>query len=95
MTFDANREKYSLKPELESLQQIAEELRLKGALARADIKSEFDRLETKLRRAHEDLVRTGEHVKAPLHEIESAAGAVLVEVRAGFERLRKAFENQR
>lgn len=95
MTFDANQDKYSLKPELESLQQLAEELRLKGALARADIKSEFDRLEAKLRRAREDLVRTGEHVKAPLHEIESAAGAILAEVRTGFERLRKAFESQR
>lgn len=95
MTFDANQDKYSLKPELESLQQIAEELRLKGALARADIKSEFDRLEGKLRRAGEDLTRTGEHVKAPLLEIESAARAILGEVRTGFERLRQVFDTQR
>ena len=94
MSVDVEQIKTSLKRELESLQAVAEELRLKLTLARADLKSELDTLETKLRRAHEDIVRMGEHVKAPLHELESAIRAILVEVRAGFERLRNAFEEQ-
>jgi hypothetical protein len=94
MSLDVDQIKNSLKRELEALQAIAEELRLKAALARADLKSELDGLEIKLRRAHEDIVRIGEHVKAPLHELESAVRALLVEVRVGFERLRKAFEEQ-
>lgn len=94
MSLDVEKIKQSLKQELESLQTVAEELRLKAALARADLKSELDSLESKLRRAQEDLVRTGEHVKAPLHELESAARSLFAEVRVGFERLRKAFDEQ-
>jgi predicted nucleic acid-binding Zn-ribbon protein len=94
MSLDVDQIKNSLKTELESLQGIAEELRLKLTLARADLKSEFSTLETKLHRAHEDIMRMGRHMKAPLHELESAIRAILVEVRAGFDRLRKAFEEQ-
>jgi predicted nucleic acid-binding Zn-ribbon protein len=94
MSVDVDQIKNSLKRELEALQGMAQELRLKAALARADLKSELDMLETKLRRAHEDILRIGEHVKAPLHELDSAVRALLVEVRVGFERLRKAFEEQ-
>jgi hypothetical protein len=93
MGLDVNQVKASLQREQDALQGIAEELRLKASLARADIKAELDRIEVKLRRAHEDILRLGEHVKAPLHELESAILQLLAEVRAGFENIRKAFEN--
>lgn len=94
MSVDVDQIKSSLTRELDSLQKIADELRLKAALARADLKSELSRLETVLHRAHEDVVRMGEHLKAPLHELEAAVRSLLTEVRTGFERLRKAFEEQ-
>lgn len=93
MTVDVNQIKAALQRELDGLQPTVEELRLKASLARADLKSELDALETKLRRAHEDVRRMGEHVKGPLHELESAVRTLLTEAKTGLERLRKAFEN--
>ena len=94
MSVDVKEVKTSLQREQDSLQGIAEELRLKATLARADIKDELDRLEVKLRRAHEDISRLGEHMKPPLHELESAVRKLLAEVRTGFDNVRKAFDAQ-
>ena len=95
MTVDVNQIKAALQRELDALQPVAQELRLKAALARADLKSELDGLEVKLRRAQEDVRRLGEHVQGPLHELEGAARTLLKELGAGFERLKKAFETER
>jgi predicted nuclease with TOPRIM domain len=92
MSPEQNRLKSALQHELDALQPIVQELQLKAALARADFKSELDRLEVKLRRAHEEVRRLGEHVKEPLHELEVALRALITELRASFEQLRKDFE---
>jgi peptidoglycan hydrolase CwlO-like protein len=93
MTLDMNQVKTALQRELDALQRIAEELNLKVALARADLKSELSLLDTKLRRAHEDIQRMNEHLKTPLHELESAVRALFADVRSGLDRVRHAFES--
>lgn len=93
MSVDMNQVKATLQRELNALQGLAQELNVKAALARADLKTELDQVEIKLRRAHEDIQRMNEHIKQPLHQLESALRTLLSEIRAGLERVRKAFES--
>jgi ParB-like chromosome segregation protein Spo0J len=58
--------KISFQRELDALQTIRDELKLKAHLAKADVKDELDRLETRWQRVEEELQRSTGHLKAPL-----------------------------
>jgi len=90
MAFDVNELKATLQRELDSLRQTGQECRVHAALARADMKSEYDRLELLLQRIQADVSRMGEHMKAPLNDIEVAARKLFDEAEHGFKRLRDA-----
>lgn len=90
MTFDSTKLKAALQHELDLLKQTGEELRVQATLARAELKTEWERLEKRLHVAQEEINRVGEHAKGPLHEIERASRAILDEVKQAFERIRKA-----
>jgi hypothetical protein len=92
MSHELIKVKAALQRELDALQRMADTLNLKVALGRADMRSELGRLETKLRRAREDILRINQHLKAPLYELESGVLALLAEVRAGLARMRQGFE---
>lgn len=90
MTFDTTKLKATLQRELDLLKETGEELRVQAALARAELKTEWERLEKRLHVAQEEINRVGEHAKGPLQDIEKGARALLDEIKQAFERLRKA-----
>lgn len=61
--------KLSFKREVEALQAIRDELKVKAHLAKAEIKDEWSQLEGQLNHLEEELLRTADHVKEPLHAI--------------------------
>jgi hypothetical protein len=70
--------------ELEHLQGIKDELKLKLHLAKADAQDEYHRLETKWQRLEEDLHRSASHA-------EEAARTVGVEARGLFDELKASY----
>lgn len=82
--------KDTLQRELDSLCQTREELRLQATLARADLKADWQRLETRYHLLQEEVGRLGEHTKAAAHEIEQRARELIEEVKGGYERIRRA-----
>jgi predicted nucleic acid-binding Zn-ribbon protein len=82
--------KDTLQRELDSLCQTREELRLQATLARADMKADWQRLETRYHLVQEEVARLSEHTKAAAHEIEQRARELIEEVKAGYERIRRA-----
>jgi predicted nucleic acid-binding Zn-ribbon protein len=82
--------KNTLQRELERLREAREELRLQSTLARADMRTEWERLETRFHLAQEEVVRLGEHTKSAAHEIEVRARELFEEIKAGYERIRRA-----
>jgi predicted nucleic acid-binding Zn-ribbon protein len=82
--------KGTLQGELDSLRQTGEELRLQATLARADLRAECQRLETRLHLAQEELGRLSDHTKAAATEIEVRTRALIEEIKSGYERVRSA-----
>ncbi|HKU44638.1 MAG TPA: hypothetical protein VJR89_41045 [Polyangiales bacterium] len=74
-----------LQRELQLIRELREELDLKGTLARAGTRADWDMLEDRFQAAQEELARFEEH-RASTHELERAATSLL-EVRRGYERL--------
>lgn len=75
--------------EFDAICNTREELRLKIALAKADMRSEWDRLESRMERAQEEVGRVGVHAKEALEQIESGTRKLLDELKAGYERFRQ------
>jgi predicted nucleic acid-binding Zn-ribbon protein len=82
--------KEALQRELESLQQTGEELKLQATLARADLRTEWQRVETRLALAQEELARLTDHTKAATREIEQRTRTLIEEIKSGYERIRRA-----
>ena len=90
MAIDTNKMKSALQAELDTLRQLGGDLKVQAALARDELRDEWNRLERRLELAQEEINRVSEHAKAPLHDIETAARKLLEEVKNGFDRIRKA-----
>jgi predicted nucleic acid-binding Zn-ribbon protein len=82
--------KETLQRELESLRQTSEELKLQATLARADIRTELQRLETRRALAQEEIARLSDHTKAAAREIEQRTRTLIEEIKSGYERIRSA-----
>jgi hypothetical protein len=78
-----------LQHEFDAICNTREELRLKLALAKADARSEWERLESRMDRAQEEMGRVGVHAKEALAQIESGTRKLLDELKAGYERFRQ------
>ena len=85
---DSEKLKTTLQRDLEALRATREELRLQASLARADLRSELERLEQKFALAQEQIGRIGAHSMAALQEIENSVRTIFSELRSGYERLR-------
>lgn len=86
-------EKTSLELELEALQALRDELKLKLHLAAADARDEYHRLEKKWERFNEELQRTASHTKEPLRTLGASAKTLLHELTQTYERIRPAFRD--
>jgi predicted nucleic acid-binding Zn-ribbon protein len=82
--------KEALQRELESLRQTGEELKLQATLARADLRADWQRLETRLALAQEEVTRLSDHTKSTAREIEQRTRALIEEIKSGYERIRNA-----
>jgi hypothetical protein len=80
---------FSFERELEALQTIRDELKLKAHLAKADVKDEINRLETKWQRVEDELRRSAEHLKQPLANMGQDTKSLVQELRQGFESVKR------
>ena len=83
--------KFDFKQELDAARTIRDELRLKAHLAKADVKDEFNRLETRFHQIEEDLRRASTHVKEPAEVIGKKSAEILRELTSAFESVRRRF----
>lgn len=90
---DTETLKNAVLQELETLRTLREELQLKVSLGRAELRSEWERLEVKFQHAHEEWNRTQEHSQAALRDIEADLRTLLQELKRGYEGLRRAFHD--
>lgn len=79
--------KLTFNREIEALQAIRDELRIKTHLAKADIKDEWNQLEGKWQSVEEELRRTASHVKEPLHTISAQTKELLKDLKHGYENI--------
>jgi predicted nucleic acid-binding Zn-ribbon protein len=79
--------KSALQNELAALTTTRDELRLKAHLAKADAKSELDRLEKTWERVQEQAQRI--HAKDVVEEIESGVRGLIEELKSGYERIKR------
>lgn len=86
---DSDRLKAGLQRELELLRSMREELRLQVTLAKADVRTEWDRLEARFELAQEELKRTHEHSKSAVHDIETHVRTLTEELKRGYEAIRR------
>lgn len=92
---DATKDlKANLQKELDHLEEIRGELRVQLALAKAEAKEEWDRLERSWDRIQDDVKRVGDEAKEPIQQIGQAANDLIQELKRGYERLRTQFKNQ-
>ena len=96
--FDCNKEpnvtdidelQSNLLHDLDAICNVREELRLKLSLAKADARSEWDRLEMRMERAQEEIGRVGLHATEAMEQIESGVRKLIEEIKAGYERFRQ------
>lgn len=83
--------KNTFRKELDALATVRDELKLKAHLARKDVQDELAELEGKLRLAEEELGRTRAHAEAELTRVGRDLKGVLVELKQGFESVRRRF----
>jgi predicted nucleic acid-binding Zn-ribbon protein len=94
---DATKDlKDNIRKEIEHLEEVRDELRVKLALAKAEAREEWNRLETSWDRIQDDLKRVGEQAKEqakePAAQISHAAHDLVQELKRGYERLRAQFK---
>ena len=82
----------TLQRELDSLRQTRDELHLQLTLAKADARSEWNELETRLRLAQEEVTRVSAHAKAALQQIEDGSRKLIQELKLGYEQLRERLD---
>ena len=79
--------KSALQNELAALTTTRDELRLKAHLAKADAKTELDRLEKTWERVQEQAQRI--HAKDVVEDIEAGVRGLIEELKSGYERIKR------
>lgn len=87
--FDTEKLQATLQHDLDALCKTRDELRVQLALAKADARSEWERLEKRMALAEEEIGRVSAHAKKAFEEIESGSRKLLAELKAGYEHLRQ------
>jgi len=90
---DTLRLKETLQTELERLARTRDELRVQASLAKAETRSELNRLESLWQRVQEELRRVGEQAKVPAAEIGGAARSLVEELAQGYGRIKRELED--
>jgi uncharacterized spore protein YtfJ len=90
---DTNKLKEALQSEVDRLAHVRDELRVQASLAKADTRSELNRLESLWDRVQGELARLGEHAKAPAAELGAAARSLLDELSNGYGRIKRDLED--
>jgi predicted nucleic acid-binding Zn-ribbon protein len=90
---DASKDlKVTLQKELDHLAEVRDELRVQLALAKAEAKEEWNRLEGSWDKIQDDIKKIGEQTKEPVQQIGHAANELVQELKRGYERLRTQFK---
>ena len=84
--------KMTFKREVEALQTIRDELKLKAHLARKDVQDEIDRLEAKYRLVEEELARAKSHTKAEVSKVGDDLKTLLVDLKQGYAAVRRRLD---
>lgn len=84
---DTSKMKFSR--EFDALVTIRDELKLKAHLAKADLKDELEKLESKWELVENDLRLTAKHAKEPIEAIGHKTTELLKELKQGYESVRE------
>lgn len=84
-----DKAKLDFTQELDAARTIRDELRLKAHLAKADLKDELQRVESRFHQIEEDLRRTRDHLKEPAEVIGQKSAAIVRELRTTMESIRR------
>ncbi len=90
---EAQETKAVLQNELASLETARDELKLQLHLAKADAKSEWEKLERTYQRVQEQLQMTRNGAEQPVKDMGSAFRELCVELRNGYARIRDQLKN--
>jgi len=90
---DTQKLKDTLQTELERVGRARDELRLQVELARAETRSELNRLESVWLRVQDEVKRVGEQAKQPATEIGGAIRSLLEELSQGYGRIKRELED--
>ena len=85
---DSKDLKSVLQEDLVKLAAARDELRVQIELAKAEAKEEWNRLETTWLQIQDEVKRTAEHSKEPIHNVGAAVRQLLDELKTGYERVR-------
>ena len=76
--------------EVQTIEQLRDEIRLKSALLRADLRDDFASLERRWTKLERDLEPVRTAVGTAARDVGTATKELLETVRAGYERIRAA-----
>jgi hypothetical protein len=79
--------------EIKSLAQLRDEIRLKAHLLRADLRDEFNRLETEWQRLNRELEPLKDAAAESAKELSFSTRQVFRSLRHGYERIRDAMRH--
>ncbi|MET0387919.1 MAG: spore germination protein GerW family protein [Polyangiales bacterium] len=89
---DTPKLKETLQNELERLARVRDELRVQASVAKADTRTELNRLDSVWQRVQDELRRLGEQAKAPATELGAAARSLVDELAQGYGRIKRDLE---
>ena len=74
---------------IETLKQERDELRVQAHLAKAELKDEWEDIEERLKKLYAKRDELADAASEVAEDVSTAAGLLVDEIKAGFERLRK------
>jgi hypothetical protein len=83
-----------LATEIEKLEQLRDELRVKAHLFKADAKTEFGELEKKLQKLRRDAIPVKRAAEKSATEVSDATKLLYNTVKDGFTRIRKSLKSK-
>lgn len=90
---NTQKAKDNLQIDLDWLARTRDELRLQAQLAKAETRTELNRLEATWQRVQDEVRRLGEQAKVPAVELGGAARALLDELASGYSRIKRELDD--
>jgi uncharacterized spore protein YtfJ len=90
---NSQKPKENLQIDLDWLARTRDELRLQAQLAKAETRTELNRLEATWQRVQDEIRRLGEQAKVPAAELGGAARALLDELASGYSRIKRELDD--